>query len=96
MAAITVKREGTGGIITFDTVAEVGGAANFISSTEKVWLEGVLLKPTSAFTAQTPEPFLHGIYAFRPKSGTAVNITLTQLNCPNQRLLRSQLQWLVD
>ena len=30
MAAITVKREGTGDIITFDTVAEVGSAAEFI------------------------------------------------------------------
>ena len=78
MAAITVKREGTGDIITFDTVAEVGSAAEFISSIEKVWGEGVLLKPssTSAFTARTPEPFPHGIYTFRPKSGTAVNTTL--------------------
>ena len=78
MAAITVKREGTGDIITFDTVAEVGNAAEFISSIEKVWSEGVLLKPssTSAFTARTPEPFPHGIYTFLPKSGTAVNTTL--------------------
>lgn len=76
--AITVKREGTGGIITFDTVAEVGNAAEFISYIEKVWGEGVLLKPssTSAFTARTPEPFPHGIYTFFPKSGTAVNTTL--------------------
>ena len=53
MAAITVKREGTGDIINFDTVAEVGSAAEFISSIEKVWSEGVLSKPsrTSAFTA---------------------------------------------
>ncbi|DBA94960.1 TPA: hypothetical protein ACH3X1_002486 [Trebouxia sp. C0004] len=70
MAAITVEREGTGGIITFDTVAEVGSAAEFISYIEKVWGEGVLLKPssTSAFTARTPEPFPHGIYTFLPKS----------------------------
>ena len=53
MAAITVKREGTGDIITFDTVAEVGSASEFISYIEKVWGEGVLLKPSrsSAFTA---------------------------------------------
>ncbi|DBA81990.1 TPA: hypothetical protein ACH3X1_007693 [Trebouxia sp. C0004] len=72
MAAITVKREGTGDIITFDTVAEVGSAAEFISHIENVWVEGVLLKPssTSAFTARTPEPFPHGIYTFLPKSGT--------------------------
>ena len=78
MAAITVKREGTGNIITFDTVAEVGSAAEFISSIERVWGEGVLLKPssTSAFTARTPEPFPCGIYNFLPKSGTAVNTTL--------------------
>ena len=78
MAAITVKREGTGDIITFDTVAEVGSAADFISSIEKVWDEGVLLKPssTSAFTARTPEPFPHGIYTFRPKSGTVVNTSV--------------------
>ena len=78
MAAITVNREGTCDIITFDTVAEVGNAADFISSIEKVWGEGVLLKPssTSAFTVRTPEPFPHGIYTFRPKLGTAVNITL--------------------
>ena len=78
MAAITVKREGTGDIITFDTVAEVGSAAEFISYVEKVWGEGVLLKPssTSAFTARTPEPFPRGIYTFLPKSGTAVNTTL--------------------
>ena len=78
MAAITVQREGTGDIITFDTVAEVGSAAEFISSIEKVWGEGVLLKPssTSAFTARTPEPFPHGIYTFLQKSGTAVNTTL--------------------
>lgn len=78
MAAITVKREGTGDIATFDTVAEVGSAAEFISYIEKVWGEGVLLKPssTSAFTARTPEPFPHGIYTFLPKSGTAVNTTL--------------------
>ncbi|DBB00059.1 TPA: hypothetical protein ACH3X1_013916 [Trebouxia sp. C0004] len=71
MAAITVKREGTGDIITFDTIAEVGSAAEFISYIEKVWGEGVLLKPssTSAFTARTPEPFPHGIYTFLPKSG---------------------------
>ena len=78
MAAITVKREGTGDTITFDTVAEVGSAAEFISYIEKVWGEGVLLKPssTSAFMARTPEPFPHGIYTFLPKSGTAVNTTL--------------------
>ena len=78
MAAITVKREGTGHIITFDTVAEVGSAAEFISYIEKAWGEGVLLKPssTSAFTARTPEPFPHGIYTFLPKSGTAVSTTL--------------------
>ena len=78
MAAITVKREGTGDIITFDTVAEVGSAAEFISHIEKVWGEGALLKPssTSAFTPQTPAPFPHGIYTFLPKSGTAVNTTL--------------------
>ena len=77
MAAITVKREGTSDIITFDTVAEVGSAAEFISSIEKVWGEGVLLKPnsTSAFTARTPEPFPHGIYTLLPKLGTAVNTT---------------------
>ena len=77
MAAITVKLEGTGDIITFDTVAEVGSAAEF-SSIKKVWGEGVLLKPssTSAFMARTPEPFPHGIYTFLPKSGTAVNTTL--------------------
>ncbi|KAL3147880.1 hypothetical protein ABBQ32_002601 [Trebouxia sp. C0010 RCD-2024] len=71
MAAITVKREGTGDIITFDTVAEVGSAAEFISYIEKVWGEGVLRKPsgTSAFTARTPEPFPHGIYTFLAKSG---------------------------
>ena len=52
MAAITVKRERTGGIITFDTVVEVGSAAEFISSIKNVWSEGLLLKPssTSAFT----------------------------------------------
>ena len=44
MAAITVQREGTGNIITFDTVAEVGSAADI----EKVWGEGVLLKPSSS------------------------------------------------
>ena len=83
MAANTVKREGTGGIITFDTVAEVGGAADFISSVEKVWGEGVLLKPssTSVFTARTPEPFPRGIYAFHPTSGTAVNITQLGIPC---------------
>ncbi|KAL3159867.1 hypothetical protein ABBQ38_010267 [Trebouxia sp. C0009 RCD-2024] len=72
MAAITVKREETGDIITFDTVAEVGSAAEFISCIEKLWGEGVLLKPssTSAFMARTPEPFPHGIYTFLPKSGT--------------------------
>ena len=44
MAAITVRREGTGNIIMFDTVAEVGSAAKFISSIEKVWGEGLLLE----------------------------------------------------
>ncbi|KAL3159863.1 hypothetical protein ABBQ38_010264 [Trebouxia sp. C0009 RCD-2024] len=78
MAAITVKREETGDIITFDTVAEVGSAAVFISCIEKVWGEGVLLKPssTSVFTARTPQPFLHGVYTFLQKSGTAVSTTL--------------------
>ena len=78
MAAITVKRERTGDIITFDTVAEVGSAAEFINYINQVWGEGVLLKPssTSAFTARTPEPFPHGIYMFLQKSGTAVNTTL--------------------
>ncbi len=78
MAAITVKLQGTGDIVTFDTVTEVGSAAEFISYIEKVWGEGVLLKPssTSAFTARTSEPFPHGIYTFLPKSGTAVNTTL--------------------
>ena len=68
MAATTVKREGTGDIITFNSVAEVGSAAEFISCIRKVWGEGMLLKPssTSAFTARTPEPFPHGIYTFRP------------------------------
>ena len=82
MAAITVKREGTGDIITFDTVAEVGSAAEFISFIEKVWGEGVLLKPSSnsAFTARTPEPFPHGIYTFLPKSGTVVNSVNTTLH----------------
>ena len=62
MTAITVKRKETGDIITFDTVA--GSAAELISSIEKVWGEGVLLKPssTSAFMARTPKPFPHGIY----------------------------------
>ena len=78
MAAVTVKRGGTGDVISFDTVAEVGSAAEFISYIEKVWGEGVLLKPssTSAFTARTPEPFPQGIYTFLPKPGTAVNTTL--------------------
>ena len=78
MAAITVKREGTGEIITFDTFAEVGSAAELISYIEKYWGEGVLLKPssTSAFTARTPQPFPHGVYSFLPKSGTAVNKTM--------------------
>ncbi len=44
MAAITVKQEGTGHIITFDTVAEVGNAAEVFSYIEKAWGEGVLLK----------------------------------------------------
>ncbi|KAL3154633.1 hypothetical protein ABBQ32_014082 [Trebouxia sp. C0010 RCD-2024] len=72
MAAITVKRERTGDIITFDTVAEVGSAAEFINYINQAWGEGVLLKPssTSAFTARTPEPFPHGIYTFLPKSDT--------------------------
>ena len=48
MAAITVKREGTGDTVSFDTVAEVGSAAEFISFIEKVWGEGVLLKPVPA------------------------------------------------
>ncbi|DBA99330.1 TPA: hypothetical protein ACH3X3_011934 [Trebouxia sp. C0006] len=76
MAAITVKREGTGDIATFDTVAEVGSAAEFISYIEKVWGEGVLLKPssTSAFTARTPEPFPHGIYTFLPNTGPSENM----------------------
>ncbi|KAL3163151.1 hypothetical protein ABBQ32_009561 [Trebouxia sp. C0010 RCD-2024] len=71
-AAITVKRERTGDIITFDTVAEVGSAAEFINYINQAWGEGVLLKPssTSAFTARTPEPFPHGIYTFLPKSDT--------------------------
>ncbi|DBA90198.1 TPA: hypothetical protein ACH3X1_003501 [Trebouxia sp. C0004] len=75
MAAITVQREGTGNVISFDTVAEVGSAAEFISSIEKVWGEGLLLKPssTSAFTARTPEPFPHGIYTFLPKSGKVLH-----------------------
>lgn len=62
MAAITVKRAGTGDIITFDTAAEVGSAAEFINFIENVWGEGVLFKPssTSAFTARTPEPFHMG------------------------------------
>ncbi len=71
MAAITVKREGIGDIITFDSVAEVGSAAEFISFINQAWGEGALLKPssTSGFTARTPEPFPHGIYTFLPKSG---------------------------
>ena len=78
MAAITVKRGGTGDIITVDTVAEFGSAAEFISFIKQVWGEGALLKPssTSAFTAQTPEPFPHGIYTFLPKSDTAVDTSL--------------------
>ena len=53
MAAVTVKREGIGDIITFDSVAEVGTAAEFISFINQAWGEGALLKPssTSAFTA---------------------------------------------
>ena len=74
MAAITMQREGTGDIINFDTVAEVGSAAEFISSIKKVWGAGVSLKPsnTSAFTARTISAWGH----FPPKSGTAVNTTL--------------------
>ena len=87
MAAITVKRERTGDIITFDTVAEVGSAAEFINYINQAWGEGVLLKPssTSAFTARTPEPFPHGIYTFLPKSGTAVNTTLHDSSCIQHR-----------
>ena len=78
MAAITVKREGIGDIITFDSIAEVGSAAEFISFINQAWGEGALLKPssTSAFTARTPEPFPHGTYTFLPKSGTAVDTSL--------------------
>ena len=64
----------------FDTVAEVGSAAGFISYISQAWGEGALLKPssTSAFTARTPEPVPHGIYTFLPKPalGTAVNTSL--------------------
>ena len=77
MAAITVKREGTGDVINFDTVAEAGSAADLISYIQGQWGEGVLRKPSaSAFTARTPEPFPPGIYTFLPKSGTFGNTTL--------------------
>ena len=78
MAAITVKRQGTGESMAFDTVAEVGSAAEFISLIKEGWGEGVLLKPSShsIFTDKTPQPFPHGVYTFVPKSGTAVNTTL--------------------
>ncbi|DBB04069.1 TPA: hypothetical protein ACH3X1_013122 [Trebouxia sp. C0004] len=94
MAAITVKREGTGHIITFDTVAEVGSAAEFISYIEKAWGEGVLLKPssTSAFTARTPEPFPHGIYTFLPKSGTSNEVLLALVEIKSLLQVHSVLQ----
>lgn len=73
MAAITVQHKETGCLLNFDTVAEVGSAAEFIGFVkENEFGEGVLLKPNgSVFTEYTPEPFPQGMYMFQPKSGTS-------------------------
>ena len=78
MAGISVKNTATEDVITFDTVAEVGSAAEFMSFVKSAWGEGLLLQPesTNALTARIPRPLPQGEYHFQPRLGKPLRLPI--------------------
>ncbi len=99
MAGITVKNKATDDVITFDSVAEVGSAADFISLVKQAWGEGELLKPTgtgtSVFTNLSPGPFPGAEYNFQPRSSTTSASSITDA-CSRRRCSSKDCAYYLD
>ncbi len=65
--ALSVSKEGTQDSQEYDTIGEVGEAADFLDHLSTIWGPGTLFKPNGrVFTRQTPNPFPYGSYTYRP------------------------------